>query len=272
MKRVLLAAFCILALCSLLLVNVATVNAADASGYVRIDTPTNTTYPNTVDGLWNPDEEWYDAQFTGDNSSVFACGSTWDYSTVVYTRWIIDFFNDTTDDAGDYWEMCLDWNNAGGASPAATHFRIHIEGHTTLTVYQGNGAGGWDVITPAAGEITWSDSITTTPWATTPHWILEMDILKNGATGLADEYWGVRVAVYHESNATQGEVAWPPGSARDVPNEWGKQSYTSDAYWEVVPEAFTIAVVVLLSSVAVVVSFYCLRKRPKTESHNLIKT
>jgi hypothetical protein len=276
-KRVLFAAFCILALCSLLLVNVETVNAASASGYVRTDKPTNTTYPNTVDGLWNPDEEWYDAEFTGGfPSSLFACGSTWDFvdDTWVYTRWIIDFFNDTTDDAGDYWEMCIDNNDAGGDSPAASHFRIRIEGHTTLTVYQGNGAGGWDVITPDAGEITWSDSLTTTPWVNdSSHWILEIDILKNGATAFATATWGVRVAVYDESNATQGEVAWPPGSARDVPDEWGTQTYTqTEAYWEVVPEAFTIAVVVLLSSVAVVVSFYLLRKRPKTESYNLKKT
>jgi H+/Cl- antiporter ClcA len=37
---------------------------------------------------------------------------------------------------------------------------------------------------------------------------------------------------------------------------------------EIVPEPLTIAAVVLLSCVAVGVSFYFLRKRPETESHS----
>jgi hypothetical protein len=49
----------------------------------------------------------------------------------------------------------------------------------------------------------------------------------------------------------------------DVPDEWATQAYTTTAYWKV-PEGFTIVMVVLLSSVAVAVGFYSLRKRPKT--------
>jgi hypothetical protein len=261
-KKPILIAFAILALCSLLLTNMVAVNASSTSGYERMDTPTNTEFPNTVDGLWNPAEEWCDAQFTGNDTTIIDFGSTWDYGDVVTTRWIIEFFNDDTDDAGDYWEMCMDSDNAGGTEPGATHFRIRITGHDTLTVYQGNG-GGWDEITPDVAEIVWSDSITTTLWSSTPHWILEIDIIKNGATAFAVQYWGVRVAAYDDSNAAQGEVAWPPGSDMDVPDGWAYQNYTSDAYWKV-PEGFTIVMVVLLSSAAVAVGFYSLRKRPKT--------
>jgi hypothetical protein len=271
-KRPILVAFCILTLCSLAVVNAGTVKAALASGYERTDTPTNTTYPNTLDGKWDPPEEWYDANFTGTNATIIDFGSTYDSPdgfTTVYTRWIIEFFTDNTTDAGDYWEMCIDNNNAGGGSPAATHHRILIEGHDNLTLYQGNGAGGWDGVTQEAGEIVWNNSIVATPWSSIPHWVLELDIKKTGGHALASATWGVRVAAYDDSNATQGVVAWPPDSERDVPNSWGTQNYTGTDYWETVPEGFSIAIVVFLSTAAMIVGFYFLRKKSKTDSLNL---
>lgn len=48
MKRALLVAFCILALCSLLVINAGTVKASPNSGYTRIDWFTDQA--NTVDG------------------------------------------------------------------------------------------------------------------------------------------------------------------------------------------------------------------------------
>jgi hypothetical protein len=184
-KRSVLIAFCVLALCSLLVINAGTVKGATGSGYERTDTPTNTENPNTVDGQWNPAEEWYDANFTGTNATIIDFGSTWDMGTTYVTsRWIVEFFNDNTTDAGDYWEICTDSDNAGGSEPGATHFKIRIDGHDTLTVYQGN-AGSWDEITPEADELLWNNSITTTPWSSDPHWVLEIDIGKNGPTAFA---------------------------------------------------------------------------------------
>ena len=40
---------------------------------------------------------------------------------------------------------------------------------------------------------------------------------------------------------------------------------------DIVPEPLTIGAIVLLSSIAMLVSFYCLRKQPKTESYSLAK-
>jgi hypothetical protein len=273
MKKSGLIAFCIFALCSLLLTNAVTVNAAVASGYSRTETPTNTENPNTVDGLWNPAEEWYDANFTGTNATIIDFGSTYDSPdgfVSVYSRWVVEFFTDNTTDTDDYWEMCLDPNNAGGTGPNGT-FRIRITGHDTLTVYQGNDTS-WDEITTVVGEIVWNNSITTTPWSSDPHWVLEIDILKTGETGLAGITPGIRVAAYDASNETQGVVAWPPESDMDVPDEWGTNGYTMTEYWETIPEGFSIALVVLLSTAAMVVGFYFLRKKPKTDSVNLGKT
>lgn len=83
---------------------------------------------------------------------------------------------------------------------------------------------------------------------------------------MIDAVFGLRVAAYDASTSTL--VSWPPNSARDVPDEWGTQEYQYAA----IPEALTVGAVVLLSSVAVAVSFYCLRKRPKIESSASIKT
>ena len=274
MKRSVLIAFCVLALSGLLLANAVTVKATSAtSGYERTDTPTNTTYPNTVDGKWDPPEEWYDANFTGTNATIIDFGSTWDYATTVTSRWIVEFFTDNTTDAGDYWEIDTDTTNVGGSQPESTNFKILIEGHDTLTVYQGN-AGSWDEITPDAGELVWNNTIVATPWSSIPHWVLEIDIVKNGAHGFAGQYWGVRVAAYDASNATQGEVAWPPASDADDPDTYATQFFTQSPdgdYWETVPEGFSIAIVVVLSTAAMVVGFYFLRKKAKPDNINLAK-
>jgi len=83
---------------------------------------------------------------------------------------------------------------------------------------------------------------------------------------MIDATFGLRVAAYDANTSTL--VSWPPNADRDVPDQWGTQNYQYAAF----PETLTITAVVLLSSVAVAVSFYCLRKRPKTQSYNSGKT
>jgi hypothetical protein len=259
------AAFCLLSLCSLLLVNAATVKASTTSGFVRVDYPTQVT--PTIDGAWDPADEWSDTNWTVIGEDV-AFGSTWDFTENVYSRWFIDFFADETDDPGDYFEMCIDWNNAGGATLGdTTSYRIHIE-DGVFTLYQGEDSD-WTEITPSddPADLEWATAINTSPNGTSAHRIWEMNILKNAGTGLADMYWGVRVAVYDET--ADALFVWPPDSASDVPDEWGMQDYTSDPW---IPESFSIVIVVLLSSVAVAVGFYCLRKQSRTESYNSAKT
>jgi hypothetical protein len=129
-KRVLFVAFCILALCSLILANAGTVKAATASGYERTDY--STMAQPIIDGTWTSANEWTDGEVTtvGDD---LAFRSTWDMPSDVYTRFLVEFFSDNTSDAGDYWEMCLDFNNGGGTSlgGSGTYYRIYIEGHST---------------------------------------------------------------------------------------------------------------------------------------------
>lgn len=248
-------------MCSLLLVNVGTVKGAEASGYTRIDWPTQ-VIPN-IDGTWSPSTEWDDTDRTviGDDA---AFGSTWDSAAEgVFTRWLVEFFNDTTDDEGDYWQLCLDNDNQGGGAPASTHYRIDIEGHQNLTMYRGTGTG-WGSFTPLPEDISWANTLSASPNETTPHWILEFEILKNAGSNLLGIVWGVRVAMYDASNDTL--LVWPPGSQRDVPDEWGTNGYEPSTPW---PEGFGIEVVVLLSSVALVAGFFFLRKLSRTDKHKL---
>ncbi len=261
MKKILFAAFCILALCSpLLLVSVETAMAGNAA-YSVLEYWAVT--PATVDGNWTSANEWTDAPKI--NMSATAVGKyKMDYDTFS-CQWIIEVFDDNTNDAGDIWQICLDDSNGGGTAPQAGDFKIEITGHTTLKAYQGNGAGWTEIADPS--EVSWANSISASPLNSTPHWIVEISDVKTGGsiTVANAPPTGMRLAAYDASKATWH--AWAPGSA-DVPDQWGLIPTYSQDPW---PEAFNIVFVALLSTVAVAVGFYWLRKRPKTERYSLAK-
>lgn len=268
MKRALLVAFSILMLCSLLLPIIVGIAKAGNPDYSMTEYFAAT--PATIDGEWTTTDEWADGEpHVMSENATFAykldtSGGTGNY----IMQWLVEIFTDNTNDTGDVWQICLDPDNGGGAAPQTGDFKIEIEGHTDLVCYEGNGAG-WDVITPAAGEIEWADSISDSPWNSTDHWILEIELAKEiGLIIVGAPANGIRFAVYDDSAASAGFQAWAPGSA-DVPDEWGVISVVSQTPW---PEGFSLGVVALLSSVAVVVSFYFLRKRPKVKRYSSGKT
>lgn len=264
MKRVLSIAVSMLLLCSLvLIVNVRTTTASEP-GYEIAEAYDTATV--TVDGTWSSGE-WDDAwiEYLDPYDARFAYKMNTDQSTYYLMSWLIEFPDNTTD-AGDVWQIIIDGNADGGSAPQSDDNKIEIEGHTTLKVYVGNGTG-WDDLSTSA--VTWADSLTTTsswfPYNTT-HYVVEVQANKGvlGSWGADPPPEGLRVAMYDASNASQGWIAWPPTDP-DVPDSWGLIA----TYTDVIPESFSIAVVVLLSSVAVVVSFYFLRKRPKPGSQRV---
>jgi hypothetical protein len=253
MKKLVTIGFSILLLCSLLLVGTTKAGNEEYQttehwGAVEV----------TVDGEWTSTDEWTDGEPENLSDGGRFVYKMW-YSTMT-SEWLAEFFDDTTDDAGDIWQICLDDQNGGGTAPQTGDYMIEITGHTTMKAYEGNGAG-WTEITDAS-EVEWDDSITATPWNSTPHWVLEVsDIKTAGSIQIPSAPpTGMRVAAYDADTETW--VSWAPDSSEDVPDEWGiVWDYDSNPY---IPEAFTIGVVVLLSSVAVAVGFYFARKRPKT--------
>jgi hypothetical protein len=274
MKRALFVAFCILALCSLLVIATGTVKAFqtgyEVTDYVAITTP-------TMDGNWTASDEWTDAeekQLEGDLNATFRLKYVSDPDLAwVNQYYLIEFFDDTTDDAGDYWQICYAvatefyGDPTGGTTPQTDCLKFEYVGHAVsgLAVYQGDGAGwvAYSTYTiPDDVEIV--DSFGTTFKSDTPHWTVEIKIEHN-SFAILPNFW-IYVAVHDESDSSAVQ-SWPPGSS-DVPDDWGFMNASQST----IPEVLTIGAIVLLSSVAVVVSFYCLRKRPKTERYSSGKT
>jgi hypothetical protein len=248
-------ALCAISLCSLiLLVNASVANAAQA-GYDY------TIYPFannvTFDGKWTDATEWTDGAPANPpisaNANFRGKWGPYDPSSVPQ-YFIVEILNDNTNDANDYWQFCFDGDQSGGAVPGAGDLRIDIVGHNNVTFYQGTGTGWGPMTTPGSGDFQWSNSISASPTSSTPHWILEIMVNKL-AVGLGILFNG-RVAVYDASNSAAGVQAWPPTS-RDVPDNWGTFPYSSDP----IPENLSFGIVASLLSVAVLVSFFALRKK-----------
>jgi hypothetical protein len=270
MKKNFFAAFCIIALCILALVmKTGTVSAYQAgyevNDYVGIAAV-------IMDGNWTTADEWTDAeekQLDGDLNVTFRLKyiSAADLS-YVYQYYLIEFFDDTTDDAEDYWRICYAASTSffgtpiGGTTPQTDCTRFDLVGHDVAAgfkLYKGDGTT-WVEST----EYTWgtnveiAESFGTSPLSDTPHWIAEI-VIEHVFFMIQPEFW-IRVAAYDASNADAGVQAWPDSSV-DVPDEWGLMN----ALQEPIPEALTIGVMMLLSSVSVLVGYHYLRKQRETK-------
>jgi len=262
MKQSVLVALSIIVLCGLILPT-AIVNAYysgyETTNFQAIETPVE-------DGTWTADNEWVDAMTPPNLPANFHWRQKWTYPSNIIEHFLIEIFDDNTNNAGDYFQLCVDCNGNGGTAPQSDDIRIDWVGHNVdgLTVYQGNGSGWveftnftWDV------DIYIAESVSSSPLNSNPHWIIELRMDRSkpefDVSGSGYAPW-IRLAVYDESNSAAGEQAWPPTS-RDVPNDWGLETGTT----EPIPESLTFVTLAVLSSVAIVVSGYFLRKRPKTK-------
>ncbi len=261
MKKIIVTTFCILMLCSLLvLISVGSIKAGNPD-YSIIEY-TGGVVPATVDGVWTSDDEWTDALLVpvSDNVSFWYNVDLNAYSC----EFCVEIFDDNTNDAEDYWQFCFDDGNTGGTAPQSGDYRVDIVGHTNVVIFTGDGTF-WvpSEATPSDVGITWANSISDSPLDSTPHWILEFTFNKLTAMIPSAPPTGLRVAVYDASNSAAGVQDWAPGSNVNVPDEWGLISTFSE---EPIPEGLTIGVMVLLSSVSVLVCYHFLRKRPRKES------
>ena len=268
MKKTFFAVFCIIALCSLALVmKTGTVRAYQA-GYEVNDYVAVTDV--TVDGNWTTPDEWTDAeekQLDGDLNATFRLKYGSGYPDWVNQYYLIEFFDDITDDAEDYWQICyataaeLYGTPIGGTTPQTDCFMLDFVGHDSagFTFYVGDGSS-WVESTAYTWEtnIYIVDSFGTSPLSDTPHWVAEV-MIEHISFGIQPEFW-IRVAAYDASNADAGVQAWPDSSA-DVPDDWGLMN----ALQVPIPEALTIGVMMLLSSVSVLVGYHYFRKRQETK-------
>lgn len=258
LKKTLPVAVCVLMLCSVLLIGIA---KAGNPAYSIIEAISANVC--VVDGKWTTPDEWTDtihAVMSGTGEGEF--GYNIQDFTNLGLEWKVEFFSDNTNDPGDIWQICLDSDNSGGSAPQVGDFKIEITGHSTLKLYQGNGAG-WTEVSPADGELTWSNTLGTSVWNSAPHWILEVvDSSKTAGTiqtGQPDN--GMMVSAYDAS--TGNRASWAPGADANVPSGWG---VIDDFSMEpvtipTIPENIGLIAVLIVSSVAVLSGIYYQRKR-----------
>lgn len=256
MKKAVTVAFTIAALCSLFLPTIAAPVNASYLNYAHMTYSLANTV--TLDGKWTDNSEWADTDITGIGGTTVIFRSKWFLASMdpiaVNQYILVEILNDNANNTGDYWQFCFDGDESGGTAPQSGDIRIDINGHATTTAYTGNGAGWTQGAMPSTFQ--WKDSINASPTSSTPHWILEV-IIDKVNFGIGANYW-MRIAVNDAGNAAAGVRAWPPTS-RDVPNDWGDITYTSDT----TPEGLGFGVIALLSSVAMFAGFFGLRKRLK---------
>jgi hypothetical protein len=253
MKKFFATTFCILMPSILLLIIVGTAMAAEP-GYERISYPTSTV--PTIDGMWTSDEEWTDGDVTWIGTDV-AFRSTWEMTADdVLTQWIVEFFSDTTNDTGDYWQFCIDPQQMGSSGLVR---KFEILGHTELVGFVASGGGSWTEVMLDEGEIEWANSLSASPTNSTPHWILEFQILKMSGQITMDDVWNFLLGVNDASNPEF--LAWPPTDP-DNADRWGIENYSMTP----IPEGLTFAVMALLSTVSVLVGYKYFGKRKETKT------
>lgn len=227
----------------------------------------------TIDGQWTTNDEWDDAEMTtlqasdgGANGNAYfrdkwLMNSGGAGGFQITTSTIVEVTTDTVENAGDYVEICIDSTNAGGTAPKAAgtdtgpDYRI-VFTPTTVTWYQGDGAGWAAMATPDPAMFSWATTISASPWVTTPHRIYEFQYDKTGLDiGDGSGYISMRVAAYDADNAAEGVRAWPT-SSNSVPDDWGYIPWSQDD----IPENFGFVAVALLSCFAVVVGTIIYRK------------
>lgn len=263
MKKSALIALSMVLLCCLLTLQTTLVSAF-SEGYQT--TNYSATDEPVIDGAftegdWSYDNEWSDTDTPPLLPATFSWREKWTWPENIMEHFLVEALTDNTTDAGDYFELCVDGDASGGSAPGAGDLKLLYMGDKTLTVYMGDGEG-WveyaDYTVP--DEIQVEDSIDSSPTESNPHWIIELTMDRTKFDVSESGYQpGVRLAVYDVSNDAAGVQAWPLDSSPDAPDEWGQEFGTT----EQIPEALTVSVVILLSSIAVAVSFYCLRRRPQ---------
>lgn len=266
MRKSILTTLGIIALCGLFLAG--TVNAYKAGYVLQSCWGSVPTYDGMVSPADEQNDTFHDWLYSGWTKTNNVFGVKVAFTDSIYETWKIEFFTDTTNDAGDYFQLCYDGTANGGAAPQTDDVRIDWVGHNVAgrAVYLGTGSG-WAATTNYTfpGDIDINSTLSASPRSATPHWIIEIKVNKWAAAGvyMNQDTW-VRVAAYDASNASAGVLTWPPTASRDVPDDWGLDvGNTTDT----IQEGLTIGVMVLLSSAAVIVSTRYSRKQPKLQKN-----
>jgi hypothetical protein len=264
MKRAILTALSVMAVCGIILAG--TVFAAkEGYGFTIGPGTVDATIDGTVGaGEWDTDS-YKDFLYNGWTMSTSFFRDKWGTTPAICEEWLMEFLGDTTNDAGDYFEICVDTALDGGAAPQVDDFKVNWSAAQGLKIWQGTGTG-WTAFTAATvgtsaaspGDAFAATSIAASAASATPHRIVEIYLDKGAsaggplAMGLSNN---ARLAVYDAG--TGQTVMWPPYSSADQPDTYGEG--TTDLS-TTVPEGLTIGVMLAVSSVAVAASIRYFKK------------
>jgi hypothetical protein len=260
MKKSFAIALCITLVFSSLMVTVGTVSAA-APGYEVVEQ--FGIQPVTIDGKWTTTDEWHDTyvQYMGTpQKALFEYKVNTPDGYVTINIQLLLEFADHTNDPGDRWQICFGTGGSTATAPTSGDNRFEIEGHTTFKTYVGTGTGWSLTSTPA--DMSWKDSLTSSPHDPATHYVLEVQFNKM-TTSWGGGYppYGIRIAMYDASNPSQGWVSWPPTSTDTNPSGWGQIG--AEPGMGEYPEGLTVGLMLSLSAVAAAVSIRYFRKPPK---------
>ncbi len=259
MKKSFAVVFGTIVLCVLLMCPA--IVSAYVSGYEYTDYSGTSTH--VVDGKWTTSDEWTDAMTVPNLVSGFSWRASWGYvGSDIVQYFIIEVFTDTAINAGDIVRVCYDCAASGGTAPQSDDIKLEMVGDKTsgFSVYKGNGTG-WSKITVTATDAAAAVSISSSPLNSTPHLIVEFSVDKSTIADVSVSGYAPWIYVgAYDANAAATK-SWPPAptSSADIPNSYGLETGTTAT----IPESVTIGAVVILSVVAVGVSFYFLPKRQK---------
>jgi len=246
-------------LCSLCLVSITATVSAQQTGYMVQEYRAMDEL--IVDGAWPAAYEWTDAeekQLDGDLNAIFRIKNTFELigGAIINHYILIEILDDTTNDAGDYIQICLAAANevggtpTGGTTPQTDCLRFDFVGHQAsgFTFYRGDGSAWVENSASWGSDILIADSFGTSPNSATPHLIVEVKI-SAAAFDIDPELW-LRVAAYDESNSGAGVQAWPTGSV-DVPNDWGlvvslNEVIPEFASWMILPMLVTASLAIII--------------------------
>jgi hypothetical protein len=199
--------------------------------------------------------EWDDTfiyrLYAGNSTSINIYRVKWvGISSTWYDQWVLEIFNDNTNNPNDYIQICYDSTLDGGAAPKADDYLINYTGHSTITQFKGTGSN-WTSSNDL--DVKAASTLGTSPYGNYTHWITEINI-QNEWESTAD-----RIAAYDASTNTT--YMWPPQTSSNVPNDYG----LAELSYEVVPEGFSVGLTVVLSVAAVIICAWFLPKRNKLE-------
>jgi len=210
-----------------------------------------------IDGNWTTADEWTDAEereLDGSLTVYFRLK----YKLISGTSFqfiLIDFLNDTTDDSGDGWMICIDAHHDGGSSPQLDDYRISVSGHgiSGLHVYNGTGSGWVETTDYNWGtDLVIVNNINPSPHLSTPHWICEFQINATWLDLLND--YTIRVAASDASGG--GNQVWPD-STSSRPDDWG-QTITK---FEEIPEFSSLLIPLLPVSATLLIALAYKKKQ-----------